>query len=248
MLFCKSEMINLLFGSSNRLSMLCHLVIRPFFLLFIQIFAHYLLEHILFIMAFSRLHYFICVFVIQIFIAPLFHFPFIHSLINGAMPNCTRCLCTIIDRSIFPFPSIANTNMFVYMCCCIDPLPSAAAAAAADSRSIQSVIANCYTLLRTIYVCTMYMHCNRSLSPFSIILKSKHCVLYICNGIMPLLPLRYQLLPEERLLIVQFVLHQQRLDLDGQQSSSQQRPHQQRDRRKVINPLANGTFLSPDSN
>ena len=149
-----------------------------------KFYTHHLLEHILFIKAFFRLYYIICIFVIHL----LFHFPFTLSSINRAMPNCTRCLCTIIVQSIFPFPSIANTNMFVYMCCCIDPLPSAAAAV---NRLIQSVIANCYTLLRTIYVCTMYMHCNLSLLPFSIILKSKHCVLYICNGIMPLLPLSY---------------------------------------------------------
>ena len=158
-----------------------------FFYCLFKFYLHYLLEHILFIKAFSRLHYIICIFVIHL----LFHFPFTLSSINRAMPNCTRCLCTIIVQSIFPFPSIANTNMFVYMCCCIDPLPSAAAAAAADNRSIQSFVANFYTYtsLPTIFVCTMYMHCNRSL--FSLFHHFKIKTLCICNGIMPLLPLRY---------------------------------------------------------
>ena len=154
MLFCKSEVINLLFGSSNRLSMLCHLVIGPFFLLFIQIFAHIICSNI-----FYSLRHFLAFIILFVFLSfrylsPPFPFPF-HPFIDKWRDAKLYTMFVYNHRSInFPFPLQLRTLIcFVYMCCCIDPLPSAAAAA--DSRSIQSLVAFLYSKINE-----FVLHCN----------------------------------------------------------------------------------------
>ena len=150
--------------------------------------------HIICSNIFYSLNHFLAFIILFVFLSfrylsPPFPFPF-HPFIDKRRDAKIFVHAVCVQSSIDQFslsPPLRTLICFVYKCY-IDPLPSAAAA---DSRSIQSVVTNCNTSLRTIYVCTMYMHCNRSLLPFSIILKSKHCVLYICNGIMPLLPLSY---------------------------------------------------------